>query len=105
MNLHCFILLSGCGGNVSWDKSMCPGASYDVSDQTITHQIVDRPKLNEMVVNRYVFQSVRQKEIDGFLLNRVYVQPQWIFDSINARKLLPIDNYLPGNYKSLILDR
>jgi len=71
--------IRACGGNVSWDKTMCPGATYDVSDQTITHQIVDRPKLNDMIVNR------------------VYVQPQWIFDSINARKLLPVDNYLPGS--------
>jgi len=71
--------IRACGGNVSWDKSMCAGATYDVSDQSITHQIVDRPKLNDMVVNR------------------VYVQPQWVFDSINARKLLPVDNYLPGS--------
>ncbi|CAF3891872.1 unnamed protein product [Rotaria sp. Silwood2] len=68
-----------CGGSVSWDKTMCPGATYDVSAQSITHQLVDRPKLNEMVVNR------------------VYIQPQWVFDSINARKLLPVDNYLPGS--------
>ena len=34
---------------------MCPGATYDVSDQTITHQIVDRPTLHNMVVNRFVF--------------------------------------------------
>ena len=33
---------------------MCPGATYDVSDESITHQLVDRPKLNDMVVNRYV---------------------------------------------------
>jgi len=71
--------IRACGGNVSWDKSMCAGATYDVSDQSITHQIVDRPKLHDMVVNR------------------VYIQPQWIFDSINARKLVPVDNYLPGS--------
>lgn len=71
--------IRACGGSVSWDKSMCPGATFDVSDQSVTHQLIDRPKLNNMVVNR------------------VYVQPQWIFDSINARKLLPVDNYLPGS--------
>lgn len=73
-------VISACGGNVSWDKTMCAGATYDVSDESITHQIIDRPKLNDIVINR------------------VYVQPQWIFDSINARKLLPVDNYLPGYF-------
>jgi len=71
--------IRACGGSVSWDKTLCPGATYDVSDQTITHQIIDRPKLNDMIVNR------------------AYIQPQWIFDSINARKLLPVAGYLPGS--------
>lgn len=44
--------IRACGGSVSWDKTLCPGATYDVSDQTITHQIIDRPKLNDMIVNR-----------------------------------------------------
>jgi len=71
--------IRACGGNVSWDKTMCAGSTFDVSDETITHQLVDRPILTDMIVNR------------------VYVQPQWVFDSINARKLLPVDNYLPGS--------
>jgi len=49
-----FLFISACGGNVSWDKTMSPGATYDVSDQSITHQIIDRPKLNDIVINRYV---------------------------------------------------
>jgi len=72
-------VIRACGGSVSWDKSLHAGSTYDVTDETITHQIVDRPNLTDMVVNR------------------IYVQPQWIFDSVNARKLLPVDNYLPGS--------
>jgi len=55
-----FLFTSACGGNVSWDKTMSPGATYDVSDQTITHQIVDRPKLNDIIINRYVY--IKQKQ-------------------------------------------
>uniref|UniRef100_A0A8B9ZEZ3 Pescadillo homolog n=1 Tax=Anas platyrhynchos TaxID=8839 RepID=A0A8B9ZEZ3_ANAPL len=66
------------GGQVSWDKSMCIGATYDVSDPSITHQIVDRPRVEQQVVGRY------------------YLQPQWVFDSVNAKLCLPVADYFPG---------
>lgn len=78
LDLFLNFFIRACGGQVSWDKTICPGASYDVADQTITHQLVDRPTLHNMVVNR------------------TYIQPQWVFDCINARQLLPVDKYLPG---------
>ncbi|XP_005869825.1 PREDICTED: pescadillo homolog isoform X2 [Myotis brandtii] len=66
------------GGDVSWDKSLCIGATYDVTDSCITHQIVDRPGQQTPVIGR------------------CYVQPQWVFDSVNARLLLPVADYFPG---------
>ncbi|XP_058512729.1 pescadillo homolog [Ochotona princeps] len=66
------------GGEVSWDKSLCIGATYDITDSHITHQIVDRPGQQTTVVGRY------------------YVQPQWVFDCVNARLLLPVADYFPG---------
>ncbi|KAL6448479.1 hypothetical protein ACFW04_000408 [Cataglyphis niger] len=70
--LRCF------GGEVSWDKLLFVGATFDENDETITHQIVDRPSMNKQYVSRY------------------YIQPQWIFDSVNARELLPVEKYLMG---------
>ncbi|XP_040272646.1 pescadillo homolog isoform X3 [Bufo bufo] len=66
------------GGQVSWDSSVCIGATYDSSDTSITHHIVDRPNVGPQVINRY------------------YVQPQWVFDSVNARLRLPVEDYFPG---------
>ncbi|XP_019394805.1 PREDICTED: pescadillo homolog isoform X2 [Crocodylus porosus] len=66
------------GGEVSWDKSVCIGAAYEVTDPTITHQIVDRPNLEKQVISRY------------------YLQPQWVFDSVNAKMCLPEADYFPG---------
>merc|ERR1712055_1218803 len=48
------------GGEVSWDATVAPGATYAANDPTITHQIVDRPSVADQVLGRF------------------YVQPQWV---------------------------
>ncbi|XP_033300912.1 pescadillo homolog [Bombus bifarius] len=70
--LRCF------GAEVSWDKLLFVGATFDENDETITHHIVDRPSMTKQYISRY------------------YVQPQWVFDSVNARELLPVEKYLMG---------
>ncbi|KAI8434784.1 hypothetical protein MSG28_003297 [Choristoneura fumiferana] len=66
------------GGEVSWDRNMFVGATFDETDETINYQIVDRPSMEKQYLSRY------------------YVQPQWVFDNVNARTLLPINKYLMG---------
>jgi len=66
------------GGSVSWDKSLYVGSTFDEDDQSITHQIVDR------------------EDIKSKFLNRYYVQPQWVYDCVNARMLLPVQDYFIG---------
>ncbi|KAM7278312.1 hypothetical protein ACFE04_005446 [Oxalis oulophora] len=63
------------GGVVSWEGE---GSPFKESDESITHQIVDRPTQGHLY------------------LSREYVQPQWIYDCINARILLPTDKYMVG---------
>lgn len=66
------------GGKVSWDKNCFIGATFDEDDETITHQIVDRPSISKQYISRD------------------YVQPQWIFDSVNQSRLLPTNKYFLG---------
>ncbi|CAH1802182.1 unnamed protein product [Owenia fusiformis] len=66
------------GGVVSWEKSLAVGSTYSEDDETITHHIVDRPSMS----NQY--------------LSRFYIQPQWVFDSVNAHRLLPVEEYFIG---------
>lgn len=66
------------GGEVSWDKFSLAGATFDENDDTITHQIVDRDNVDNKYINRY------------------YIQPQWVYDSINAMMLLPVEDYFLG---------
>lgn len=50
---NCIILLHRCfGGEVSFDKTLYVGATFDESDETITHQIVDRPDVNMKYLKR-----------------------------------------------------
>lgn len=72
-----FLILS-CGGvvipEILLDESN--NTKYDLTK--VTHQISDRPKINNKVPGR------------------TYIQPQWIFDSINKQTLLPVSDYAPG---------
>lgn len=62
-------------GEVGYDNPFSP---YKEDDLSITHQISDRPITNEKYPNRE------------------YIQPQWVYDSINAKMLLPIEKYSEG---------
>ncbi|XP_051923296.1 pescadillo [Hippocampus zosterae] len=66
------------GGEVSWDRSVCIGSTYDETDETITHHIVDRPSVATQYINRY------------------YIQPQWVYDCVNAKIVLPVEDYFMG---------
>ena len=46
-------------GDVSWDKSLGLGATYQENDETITHHIVDRPVISKPYLNRYIFINKR----------------------------------------------
>ncbi|EDW13436.1 pescadillo homolog [Drosophila mojavensis] len=72
------IIIRSFGGKVSWDSSVFSGSTYDESDETITHQIVDRPSLSTQYISRD------------------YIQPQWVFDCVNQRQLLPTNKYFLG---------
>jgi len=66
------------GGKVGWDSSVSVGSTLNENDPSITHYICDRPK------QEHIF------------LHGVYVQPQWVYDCINAKKLLNTSSYFPG---------
>lgn len=63
------------GGEAGWDG---PGSPFGEADERITHQVVDRPTQGHR------------------FLSRVYVQPQWAWDSLNACVLAPTELYAPG---------
>ncbi|KAI9919240.1 hypothetical protein PsorP6_012059 [Peronosclerospora sorghi] len=68
------VLLSH-GATLGWDG---PGSPFDEKSERITHHIMDRLHQG----HRY--------------FNREYLQPQWVFDSVNNGILLSTARYLPG---------
>ena len=73
-------VIRSCGGEVSWDRNVGPGSTYQESDERITHQVVDRGA-----------NATKPR-----VVSRCYLQPQWVFDCLNARRLLPPEKYFPG---------
>ena len=95
-----FILRAfGCK-RIGWDAVLGEGAfTHNELDSSITHQIVDRPPI--------VIDSEAEEEVDdnqtaqrlrpgSRVPGRIYVQPQWIWDSINDEELKRPDLYAPG---------
>ena len=72
------LIIRSCGGEVSWPETVFPCSKYPEDDETITHQIVDRPNFQKKYLSRY------------------YVQPQWVYDCLNAVTLKPVQPYFPG---------
>ncbi|KAJ3084017.1 mRNA-binding ribosome synthesis protein nop7 [Physocladia obscura] len=71
------------GGKVGWPETSGSGSAVAVTDTTITHHIVDRPLSNA------------DKAV-GANNNREYLQPQWIYDCVNAGKILKTVGYHVG---------
>jgi len=69
-------IIRSCDGVVSWD-GLSPSL-FEESSDLVTHQIVDR---NIQISN----------------INRVYVQPQWVFDCFNSQRILPSMQYAPSS--------
>ncbi|KAG7391044.1 mRNA-binding ribosome synthesis protein [Phytophthora boehmeriae] len=69
------LVLRSHGATLGWDGA---GSPFDEKSERITHHIMDRPHQG----HRY--------------FNREYVQPQWVFDSVNNGILLPLARYVPG---------
>ncbi|KAJ1695495.1 hypothetical protein LUZ63_012193 [Rhynchospora breviuscula] len=63
------------GGVVSWEGE---GAPFEETDEDIAYQIVDRPTQGHKFLSRH------------------YVQPQWVFDCVNSRIIIPADEYMVG---------
>jgi len=85
-------MIRSVGGEVSWCETAAPGATFKEDDDRVTHQISDR----DVIGNKK--------------LGRFYVQPQWIFDSINRRTKLNEKDYalgetLPAHLSPFVTER
>ena len=96
-----FILKSfGCK-RVGWDAVLGGGAfTTNELDPAITHQIVDRPPVEAAVDangDGEDNQTAQKLSTNQRVPGRVYVQPQWVWDSINIGELMETHLYAPGS--------
>lgn len=74
------LIILSFGGKVGWEGQDSPIA---VEDSSITHHIIDRPKLLPSYAK--------------LPKSREYIQPQWILDCANFNFVLPIQKYGVGS--------
>ncbi|RYP36606.1 hypothetical protein DL767_003310 [Monosporascus sp. MG133] len=95
-----FILRAfGCK-RIGWDSVLGEGAyTTDERDPSITHQIVDRPVVQaamEETGDGEDNQTSQKLAPNQRMPGRIYVQPQWVWDSVNDGELKRPDQYAPG---------
>ncbi|QPG72797.1 hypothetical protein FOA43_000099 [Brettanomyces nanus] len=76
-----FVVLAAGGKVISeaaLDEITLNGDVRKIDLSSVTHQIVDRPKVANKVQGR------------------TYIQPQWVFDCLNEESLLNVSDYAPG---------
>lgn len=90
-----FLLRSfGCR-RIGWDAVLGDGAFTDNElDPSITHQVVDRPPVVGLPPVANGIEAVASP--GGRVPGRTYVQPQYVWDCINAGLLLSPTDYAPG---------
>ncbi|KAA8905352.1 Pescadillo N-terminus-domain-containing protein [Sphaerosporella brunnea] len=88
-----FLLRSfGCK-RIGWDAVLGDGSFTDNElDPSITHQIVDRPPV--VGLPPAAVDTVARP--GGRVPGRIYIQPQYVWDCINAARLIPTAEYAPG---------
>ncbi|CDO64888.1 pescadillo-like protein [Plasmodium reichenowi] len=74
------IIILSCGGKISWNSKISP-IHYD--DNNITHEIYEKDKNNTIHLNNL------ENEY-----KRIHIQPQYIFDCLNEKNILPCSDYL-----------
>ncbi|KAH7018359.1 Pescadillo N-terminus-domain-containing protein [Microdochium trichocladiopsis] len=94
-----FILRAfGCK-RIGWDAVLGEGAyTTNELDPTITHHIVDRPVLQNAQGNGMIEdnQTAQKLAANQRVPGRTYIQPQWVWDSVNDVELKRPDLYAPG---------
>jgi pescadillo len=95
-----FILKAfGCK-RIGWDAVLGDGAyTHNELDPSITHQVVDRPLIQvdlEAEEQTEDNQTARKLVSGSRVPGRIYIQPQWIWDSVNDEELKRPDLYGPG---------
>ncbi|GAW80855.1 pescadillo N-terminus domain containing protein [Plasmodium gonderi] len=79
------IIILSCGGSIAWNSPYSP---YTLDDEKITHEILEsREVLESHEGQEGITQVIKQN------YQRMYIQPQYIFDCLNRKKILPCSDY------------